>query len=319
VRNDAYWGEKPAFARMELKVVPDELARANALRAGELDVVGGDWVAPLSPRRAKALQGEGMTIVAEPGTATTILGYSPKAPMMQDKAVRDAIFLGIDRAAVATVLFEGYADPTVDIFPTTVPTAGKRTPVPARDVAAAQAALTAGGWTGDGAGWTKDGKALEIAFLVSEEAFPGSRRIAEMIQGMLAEVGLKANIESVDTATMHARRPAFDYDLTFFGTYGAPYDPHGSLGASFVTAADTGPDGKIYVHPDLDALVATALATGGDAREAAMQAVYDWLRDNTAACPLVVTQRLWAVHPRVAGFSLPPTDYDLPFKGITLA
>jgi nickel transport system substrate-binding protein len=199
-----------------------------------------------------------------------------------------------------------------------VPTAGSRTPVPARDVAAAQAALTAGGWAGDGAGWTKDGTALEIAFLVSEESFPGSRRIAEMIQGMLMEVGVKTNIETVDNATMHDRRPKFDYDLTFFGTYGAPYDPHGSLGASFVTASDTGPDGKIYVHPDLDVLVATALETGGDAREGAMQAVYDWLRDNTASCPLVVTQRLWAVHPRVAGFTLPATDYDLPFKGITL-
>lgn len=318
VRNDAYWGEKPAFARLELKVVPDELARANAVRAGELDVIGGDWVSPLSPRRAKAMEGEGMTIVAEPGTATMILGYSPKSPMMQDKAVRDAIFVGIDRAAVATVLFEGFADPTVDIFPATVPTAGTRTPLPARDVAAAQAALTAGGWTGDAAGWTKDGMPLEIAFLVSDESFPGSRRIAEMVQGMLMEVGIKANIESVDTATMHDRRPKFDYDLTFFATYGAPYDPHGSLGASFVTASDTGPDGKIYVHPDLDALVATALETGGDAREGAMQAVYDWLSDNTAACPLVVVRRIWAVNPRVQGFNLPTTDYDLPFKGITL-
>ena len=139
-----------------------------------------------------------------------------------------------------------------------------------------------------------------------------------MIQGMLMEVGVKANIESVDLATMHDRRPKFDYDLTFFATYGAPYDPHGSLGASFVTASDTGPDGKIYVHPDLDVLVATALETGGDAREGAMQAVYDWIRNNTAACPLVVVQRIWAVHPRVKGFSLPATDYDLPYKGITL-
>lgn len=318
VRNDKYWGEKPSFSRLELKVVPDELARANALRAGDLDVIGGDWVAGLSPRRAKALQGEGMTIVAEPGTATTILGYSPKAALMLDKGVRQAIFLGIDRGAVAKVLFEGYADPTVDIFPTTVPTAGRRHDIPARDVAAAQAALSASGWSGDASGWTKDGKPLEIAFLVSEESFPGSRRIAEMIQGMLAEVGAKVNIESVDNATMHERRPAFDYDLTFFATYGAPYDPHGSLGASFVIASDTGPDGKIYVSEALDPLVLKALETGGDAREGAMQAVYDWLSDNVAACPLVVTQRIWAVNPRVKGFSLPATDYDIPFKGITI-
>lgn len=319
VRNDAYWGEKPSFSRMELLVVPDELARANGLRAGDLDVIGGDWVAPLSPRRASALKGDGMTVIAEPGTATTILGYSPKSPMMQDKAVRDAIFIGVDRAAMAAVLFEGYADATVNIFPTTVPTAGARILVPTRDLAAAQAALTAGGWTGDASGFTKDGAPLLIEFLVSDEAFPGSRRIAEMIQGQLTEVGFQVNISSVDTATIHDRRPKFEYDLTFFATYGAPYDPHGSLGASFVTAADTGPDGKIYVSDDLDKVVLAALDAGGDAREPAMQAVYDWISSNTAACPLVVSQRIWAVNPRVAGFGLPTTDYDLPFKGITLS
>ena len=317
-RNDAYWGEKPSFSRLELKVVPDELARANALRAGELDVIGGDWVAPLSPRRAKALEGEGMTIVAEPGTATTILGYSPKSPMMQDKRVRQAIFLGIDRAAIAHVLFEGYADPTVDIFPTTVPTAGRRHDVPARDVAAAQAALTAAGWSEDGSGRTKDGTTLEIDFLVSEESFPGSRRIAEMIQAMLTEVGFKVDISSVDNATMHERRPNFEYDLTFFATYGAPYDPHGSLGASFVSTVDTGPDGKIYISDELDGVVLAALEASGEAQTAAMQGVYDWLHDNVAACPLLVTQRIWAVHPRVQGFSLPATDYDIPYKGLTL-
>ncbi len=318
VRNNAYWGEKPSFARMELKVVPDELARANGLRAGDLDVIGGDWVAPLSPRRASALKGKGMQIVSEPGTATTILGFSPKSSMMQDKAVREAIFIGIDRTAIAAVLFEGYADATVNIFPTTVPTAGKQLPVPARDVAVAQAALTAGGWAGDASGFTKAGAALAIDFLVSEEAFPGSRRIAEMIQGQLTEVGIQVSISSVDTAVMHARRPAFEYDLTFFATYGAPYDPHGTLGSSFVTAVDTGPDGKIYVSDDLDKLVLAALDTGGNGREAALQAVYDWISSNTAACPLVVSQRIWAVNPRVKGFVLPATDYDIPFKGITL-
>ena len=49
-----------------------------------------------------------------------------------------------------------------------------------------------------------------------------------------------------------------------------------------------------------------------------MQSIYDWLFDNVAACPLLVTQRIWAVNPRVQGFSLPATDYDLPYKGITL-
>lgn len=318
VRNDDYWGEKPSFSRMELKVVPDELARANGLRSGDLDVIGGDWVATLSPRRARALESDGMKVAAETGTATMLLGFSPKSPMMQDKAVRDAIYVGVDRAAIAKVLFEGFADPIADVFPGNVPTSGKRHDIPVRDVAAAQKFLADGGWSGDASGFTKNGAPLEIDFLVSDESLPGSRRIAEMIQSQLTEIGFKVKVSSVDNATMHERRPAFQYDLAFFTTYGAPYDPHGTLGNAFVSTADSGPDGKIYISDELDGVVKSALEASGDAREGAMQAIYDWLHTNTATCPLVVTQRLWACNPRVENFSLPATDYDLPFKGLTI-
>lgn len=317
VRNDAYWGEKPAFSRIELSVVPDELARANALRSGDLDIIGGDWVAPLSPRRAKSLAGEGVSVVAEAGTATLLLGFSPKSPLMQDIAVRKAIFNAIDRQAVAAILFEGYADPIADLFPANIPLSGKRHDIPKRDVAAVKTILTNAGWA-DSGGWSKDGQRLALEFLVSEESLPGSRRIAEMVQGQLAECGIQARVTSVDNATMHDRRPAFEYDLTFFTTYGAPYDPHGTLGNPFVSTVDSGPDGKIYITPALDALIKTATDAAGDAREPAMQAVYDWLYDNVAICPLVVQQRLWAHSARVENFNLPTTDYDLPFKGIAL-
>ena len=42
-------GEKPRIDKIELKVVPDELSRSNGLRAGDLDIIGGEWVAALSP------------------------------------------------------------------------------------------------------------------------------------------------------------------------------------------------------------------------------------------------------------------------------
>ncbi len=318
-RNDAYWGEKPKLARLEMKVVPDELARANGLRSGDLDVIGGDWVAPLSPRRAKALKSQGVAVVNEPGTATMLLGYSPKSTMVAEKAVRQAIYLGIERAAVAGILFEGYADPAADLFPAIIPQSGARHPVPKRDVAAAKALLSGAGWSVAGAGWTKNGKTLAIDILVSEEALPGSRRIAEMVQGQLTEIGFKVGISSVDNATMHERRPAFQYDLTFFTTYGAPYDPHGTLGNSFMSSVDSGPDGKIYVSQTLDPLVLGALTASGQDRDKKMQVLYDWLDDNRAICPLVVPQRIWAHGARVRDFALPATDYDLPFQGITVS
>jgi nickel transport system substrate-binding protein len=38
----------------------------------------------------------------------------------------------------------------------------------------------------------------------------------------LAEVGFQVKMSLVDNATMHTRRQAFEYDLTFFATKGRP-------------------------------------------------------------------------------------------------
>ena len=319
VINQHYWGDKPSFASIVLKVVPDELSRSNGLRAGDLDVIGGDWVSPLSPRRARAMQkSDDVSVVAEEGTTAISLAFSPKSALLGDQGVREAIKLSVERNAIVKILYEGFADPTNNVFPGVIPDGGARNAIPARDVAAAKTKLENAGWSQSGKGWSKDGKDLELELLISEESLPGSRRLAEMLQGQLSETGIMVKVSSVDNATLHERRPEFSYDLAFMVTYGAPYDPHGTLANLFLSDVDSGPDGKIYMHDDLDPIVRTALETGGDARTAAMQKIYDWLNANAAVCPLVAPKRLWAHNNNVSTFVLPATDYDMPSQGIVL-
>jgi len=318
-RNPNYWGDKPQFKEIELKVVPDELARSNGLRAGDLDVIGGDWVSPLSPRRAKTLQKtSGVKVIAESGTTTILLAYSPKSPMLADKGVREAISLGLDRKAIVKVLYEGFADPTANLFSSVIPNGGAERQVLSRNVKKAKSKLRDAGWVQNGRTWTKDGRTLKLELMVSEEALPGSRRLAEMVQGMLSGVGIKVTVSSVDNATIHDRRPEFKYDLTFMVTYGAPYDPHGTLANLFLSDVDSGPDGKIFSDPALDPIVRAALAASGSARTKKMQAIYNWLNTNHAVAPLVTPQRLWAHNERVKSFVLPATDYDMPNENINL-
>ena len=318
-RNENYWGEKPKFAEIELKVVPDELSRSNGLRAGDLDVIGGDWVSPLSPRRAKTMENtDDVKVIAEPGTTAVLLAYSPKSPMLADKLVRRAVGLAVDREAIARVLYEGFADPISNVFPGVIPDGGERRDVRSRNVEEAEESLRKAGWKKRRRGWVKDRRRLELELMVSDEALPGSRRLAEMVQSMISEVGIRVKVTTVDNATIHERRPEFAYDLTFQVTYGAPYDPHGTLGNLFLSDVDSGPDGKIYVHPELDKVVRAALEARGAVRTAKMQAIYDWLDTNSAVWPLVSPRRLWAHSSRVDSFVLPATDYDMPSGGITL-
>ncbi|MCL6271329.1 ABC transporter substrate-binding protein [Sansalvadorimonas sp. 2012CJ34-2] len=319
-RNKNYWGNTPSFANMELKVVPDELARSNGLRSGDLDIIGGDWASPLSPRRARSMQRDpNVAVVAEPGTTSILLTYSPKSPLLQDKSVREAIDLSLERNAIVAIIYEGYATATANLFPKVIPYSGNRNPLPQRDIQAARTKLEQAGWTRSGNSWIKDGKALELELMVSEEALPGSRRLAEMIQGQLSETGIKVRVSSVDNATIHDRRPVFQYDLTFMATYGAPYDPHGTLANLLLSDVDSGPDGKIYMSPELDPVVRAALNAQGAAREEKMQAIYNWLSENMAVSPLVSPKRLWAHNRRVGSFTLPATDYQMLGSDVTLS
>jgi len=83
VPNANYWGEQPQIDKIELKVVPDELSRSNGLRAGDLDIIGGQWIAPLSARRARALEKvAGMSVASAPGDLALPLTTRPAAAFM---------------------------------------------------------------------------------------------------------------------------------------------------------------------------------------------------------------------------------------------
>lgn len=319
VRNDSYWGEKPGHDKLSIPVIPEGRSRVAAMRAGELDMMGGSFAAKISPQEAETLKtAPGITVVTDTGTDTIVLGFNPNREILKDAAVREAIGLCLDRVAIAKVVMVGYADPTVNLFPPSVPYAGRREPVPDRNVDMAKQKLDAAGWTGDGAR-QKDGVPLTLELVVSEDAVPGSRSLAEVVQSQLSEAGIMVTIRQVDHVTRHDDIPNMKYDMSLFITNGAPYDPHGSITIFFLSTFTSGTDGKMFVDAsNLDPLILTALAAGETEREAAYQTVLDWLRDNHAICPIYHAKRIWAHSERVTSFVFPTTEYEMPDKGIVL-
>jgi nickel transport system substrate-binding protein len=319
-RFEGYWGEKPSFERLELKVLPDSRSRMAALRAGEIDLTGGDFLAPLTANEAMTLKNAGIPVTVETGTTTFILGFNPdRNEALKDARVRKAINIGFDRAAIAQVLYQGLAQPAGNLYAETVPMAGKRFDIPVRDVEAAKALLEEAGWKGD-AIREKDGKPLAIEIVASEEQIAGSRAVAEVMQAQLQEVGIDLTIRSIDHASRHSDIPARKYDMAFFLTFGAPYEPFGSIIGLFLSTYDNGVDGKLYVDPkNLDPLVTAVMQASEANIESALQNIYGWLHDEAAIAPLLYVPSMWAHSPRVKGFQPPATEYDLPYEGISLS
>ncbi|MES2433146.1 MAG: ABC transporter substrate-binding protein [Pseudomonadota bacterium] len=313
---DGYWGDKPGFARLELVVLPDSRGRMAALRAGEIDITGGDFLAPITANEAATLKEAGLGVEISSGIAM-LLGFNPDRNVaLADKRVRKAISIGFDRAAIATVLYQGLSQPAGSIFPPSVPLAGTQFPANVYAPDEARALLGAAGWTGEGIR-QKDGKPLSIEIVVSNDQIAGSRSMAEVMQAQLAEIGIDLTIRSVDHASRHSDIPARKYDMALFLTFGAPYEPFGTMLGYLYSPYDNGVDGKMVMSPDqLDPLLLTAMSANQATVQSALQAVFDWIHAETALAPLMFTPSIWAYGSRIEGFTAPATEYDTPYEGL---
>ncbi|PTM89122.1 ABC transporter substrate-binding protein [Mycoplana dimorpha] len=318
-RFDDYWGDKPGYKHLELMVLPDSRGRMAAIRAGDIDLTGGEFLAPIKATEAVTLQAAGVPVVVEQGTSTIVAGLNPdRNPALKDLKVRQAINIGFDRNAISQVLYKGLAQPAANIFPETVHLSGKRFPVPARDPEAARKLLDEAGWVGDGVR-EKDGQTLSIEIVVSEEQIAGSRSLAEVMQAQLGEIGIDVKIRSVDHASRHSDIPARHFDIALFTTFGAPYEPFGTIIGLLLSTYDNGVDGKLVIDPEhLDPLVNAAASASEDTVEQATQAIHDYLHDQVSCLPLFYVPSIWAHTNRVSGFKAPSTEYDLPYKGLAL-
>jgi nickel transport system substrate-binding protein len=317
VRNDGYWGTKAKLERLEFKVIPDSQARVDALTNDQIDLIGGSYLAPITPVEAKALSRRaGVKLLTGAADVSIMLGFNPKGPA-GDRAVRTAVRQALDTASMSKALFMGYAEPARRVFPPDVPDSGTDLPL-YFDQAAARSTLDAAGYMLNGDTRVKDGKPLSLKLLIPATPAEGQldpRSTAAAIAAALKEVGIAVEIAPVDAAAYYDERAEGAYDITFFEGLGAPYDPSGSVVSMFTSGAR----GPLWVTPATKAAVDNAVyARDATTRATAYQELYNALAADAGFVPLVYRTRLWAVRDTVQGFAVPPTDVDLELTGVTV-
>jgi ABC-type transport system substrate-binding protein len=304
VRFDDYWGDRSSIDQVDFSVIPDSQTRVSALQADEIDLIGGAYLAPISPVEAQALEDADEVELLEGDPDTTfLLGFNTDGPL-GDQDVRDAVSLAIDLDALHEAAYAGFGEPASTLFPPTIPDHGT---VPDHD------------FDPDAARELLDGERIEVELLASEAGLGGqtdSRTVSQAVAGALEDVGITVKINTVDGSTFFDEQAKGNYDLSFFTTFGAPYDPSSSV-VSFLTDAESHP--PFATSSDLDRLVDDALfAQGDDERADAYQAIYDELEQESAIVPITYLPRLYAVGPAVDGFEVPLTEYVLDLADVSV-
>lgn len=177
--------------RLNFVVVENETTRVLKLARGELDLVQGG----LAPENIAWLARQpGITVSRQAGSTFSYLGFNLASGPTQVRAVREAIALAIDRAAIVDHVLRGQARLAAAIL---VPEhwAGTSSLQPlVHDPARARAQLLALGY--------HPGAPLRLSYKTSSDAL--RLRIAAILQAQLAAVGVELEIQSYDWGTFYA-------------------------------------------------------------------------------------------------------------------
>jgi ABC-type transport system substrate-binding protein len=156
VRNDAYFGERPAFQELQYTIIKDQVSWPRKLKTKELDITR------MQPEqyRTEVLEAKGPYLgdpriqhVTYPETSYFYIGWNADRPWFGDPLVRRAMTQALNREAILKNVFHGLGVLTTGPFPQRSPCYDKSIEAWPYDLSAAAALLDQAGWTdtdGDG-------------------------------------------------------------------------------------------------------------------------------------------------------------------------
>ncbi|PRY32333.1 peptide/nickel transport system substrate-binding protein [Pseudosporangium ferrugineum] len=215
--NDTYWGGRPANRKLIVAFVADDNVRAQRMRAGEFDA------AELAPKLAAGFDNAtGYTVQRVPTADYRGVMLPFGSPVTGDLAVRRALSVGVDRAAMVRGVLAGAGEPAFGPVPPTSefadPTAAAKT---SADTAAAAALLDAAGWT-PGADGIRAKGGRQAAFTLMYPAGDSLRKeLALAVSADAKRIGIKVSPEGLTWDAIDAR---ITRDALLMG-FGTPYDP----------------------------------------------------------------------------------------------
>lgn len=290
--NDAYYGVKAKARMVRIRTIPDPDTRLSALKAEE--IMGVLDLGAMPPEQATELiKDERFGLSAARSTVSHYLHPNGKIGLFADRRLREAVSLGIDRAAIVD-LYRGYPAATVNILNATSPFHTVR-PVahdPARAVALAKAVLGAA---------RKPVRLIVPTYGIGRYPYKSQ---AELIQHFLQPLGLDVEVKILDGAAFRAALAKGAFDLAL-GTQGLPNaDPFTVLNGYMASTGASNIGLSLgYANAEVDALLGEAVAGAGVARR---RAIYDRLQDIAArelpTIPLINDTNLIVYNKRITGY-----------------
>ena len=300
-RNDAYWGEKPAWDRVILKPIVSSPARTAALLAGDVDLV--NYVPSSDIARLKAdanfklwqvVGNRVMYVVPDVDRdsspfVTDLEGKPLGKNPLKDVRVRRAISKAVNRDALVSQVMEGVAMPADQFLPTGFFGHTDKIKPEAYDLDGAKRLLAEAGYP-QGFGLTIHGP---------NDRYLNDAKIEEAVAQMLTRAGIKTKVEAIPKAVFFGRAAKLEFSFMFIGS--APATNEAADDMTYLLATynkekgmGAGNRGR-FSNPQYDSLLDEALRTIDDTKREQLlqQATEIAIGDQLGLIPLYYQVNVW--------------------------
>ena len=264
-QNPTWTGQKPHFRRIVVKIIENTAALEANLLSGNIDYVLGELGLSLDQvlaleKRHKDRYG----FVYKPALIYEHIDVMLDNKLLEDRRVRQAMLLAIDRKAISEKLFEGkqpVADgPISPLDPMYSPAARTY----GYDPAAARKLLDESGFTDQRAGFRHNAKGERLSIELTTTAGNRIRElVAQVIQSQLRQVGIEVRIKAEPPRVFseNLNRRQFSALAMYAWVQQPEGVPRSLLHSKEIPAADNGWSGQNYPgyrNPAMDAALDAA-------------------------------------------------------------
>lgn len=298
-------GGAPYLESLTFRVIPEAATQVAAFEAGEVQILN------VPPTDVERLQETGQYAFEEflrKGVGLFLEFNVQKAPF-DDPLVRKAFNHAIDKNVIVTVALEGLGVPAASVLPPSIRGywEGMEEYAYAYDPERARALLEEAGYTPGPEGLLeRDGQPL--TFTLYTAPIDTWTRSAQVVQGMLSELGVQVEIQTFEFGTLLEKLKAGEQQADFMGyTYTSPDILYLWFHSSNI---GTGLAHSHYEDAELDALIERSRReTDESARLETYAEIQRSINDEALWVPIWNNTNYIAIQPTVQGFELHPDGY----------
>ena len=260
--NPHWAGPAPHFHQITVRAIENTAALEANLLSGTIDMVAGELGLPLDEALAfEKRHGGSFNVLYKPGLGYEHVDLDLDRPGLGDRRVREALILGVDRAAISRSLFADH-QPVADSFVNPLD-AGYTDAVPryAYDPTRAQTLLDEAGFRKAGDGMRRDGGGRALGFELMTTAGNRSRQLVEQVlQSQWRQIGVDVKIKNEPARvlfgeTLRHRR----FDMAMYAWISSPENvPRSILYSSEIPEEANGFSGQNasgFKNADMDRLI----------------------------------------------------------------